>query len=112
MIDEQKYLLVKLMEECAEVQHACAKAIAFGLDDVGPKNDLTNGEMIAFELADLTAVTRMLQLNGCIKTYNEEERIMTKMNKVGMWMKYSRKHKHLEEYTSPPCKKLRGVERA
>ena len=56
------YLLICLAEECAEVQHAAAKALRFGLDHEWPGKNATNREAIARELRDLNNIAAMLEL--------------------------------------------------
>lgn len=95
----QEYLLTCLMEECAEVQHACSKALRFGLQDQGPKEERPNAENIIMEFMDAMAIVEMLQCDNYIpKPEPKDERmiIMQKIGKVTGYMEYSRKVKCLE----------------
>lgn len=113
-MNETQYLLIKLMEECAEVQMACSKALLFGLDDKYPNDnsvgtvdylkDLNywwNKRKIEMELNDLLGVVDILIENNTLGkniVYNEIQRLVKK-NKVIKWMKYSRTNNILtEEY--------------
>ena len=54
-MNKTEHLLACLAEECAEVQHAVAKALRFGLDDGYPGAASTNAQDIAREFADVLA---------------------------------------------------------
>ena len=43
-MNREQLLIVKLMEECAEVIQACSKALNYGLDDGYLNTDRTNRE--------------------------------------------------------------------
>jgi len=59
--ERTQYLLVKLMEEAAEVIHAAAKAYRFGLHYDHPNyGEGTNENQITKELADLLAMAELL----------------------------------------------------
>ena len=53
-----EYVLVCLMEECAEVQHAAAKALRFGLP--------LNREQLQREILDVQAIVELLQESGIL----------------------------------------------
>src|SRR5262245_2216839 len=71
---EVDYLLVCLIEECAEVSRECAeiaqraaKALRFGLDNTVPEdNPLTMRDKLVGEIADLLAVIAGLQALGAL----------------------------------------------
>ena len=93
----QDHLLVILMEECAEVQKECAKALRFGLDDYyAPAGDDTNRESIVKELDDLIAVVEMLEDEDILEpgSFDRQE---LKKEKVEKFLKYSKAKGLLEE---------------
>jgi len=55
-LNRQEHLLVIVAEECAEIQHAIAKALRFGLEG-------TNAQQIHKEFNDLLAALRMLDVS-------------------------------------------------
>ena len=86
----QDHLLVILMEECAEVQKECAKALRFGLDDwYAPSGVVdTNREQITHELDDLLGIVGMLRQENIIDAENPEAQD-AKQGKVERYLKYS-----------------------
>lgn len=50
----QSVLLVRVMEEAAELQQACAKALRWGLQSRHPQTGQTNSDQIAAEMDDVT----------------------------------------------------------
>lgn len=85
------YLLVLLIEECAEIIHRCCKIIRFGLLEVQPGQGLNNEVRLTHELIDMQAVTRLLVRNGVISPPPSEMDMMNdKFEKVEKYMKYSR----------------------
>ena len=60
-MNRQEHLLIKLIEECAEVQKAAAKALEFGLENKNPDTRLSNAKEIAHELDDVMAIVQMLR---------------------------------------------------
>ncbi len=85
-----EHLLVCLIEECAEVQKAAAKALRFGLDDSAPDTpSLTNAEEIALEYTDLVAIIEMLEERGVLANRKTPERIQAKKDKVLKYMDYA-----------------------
>jgi hypothetical protein len=66
-MNTQEHLLVVLMEECAEVQKECAKALRFGLEDRRDKNSPTNREKIQSELDDLIGTFHLLRKNSILE---------------------------------------------
>lgn len=97
----RQYLLVKLIEECAEVQQRATKALTFGMyesQSAGPSlNDspeakLNNNERLAQEFDDLIAVSEMLNehINVPLSTTNTRAKELKK-EKIKKYMEYSRK---------------------
>jgi hypothetical protein len=90
----QDHLLVILMEECAEVQKECAKALRFGLDDwYAPAGPETNRESISREFDDLVATMDLLRHEGVIPFENEDNlhRQDAKVAKIEKFLEYSEK---------------------
>lgn len=56
-----EYLLLCLEEELLETAHRVSKAIRFGLDEVQPGQDKTNGERIIEELEEVIEVYSMIK---------------------------------------------------
>jgi hypothetical protein len=87
----KEHLLVILMEECAEVQKECAKALRFGLDEKYlPESDETNAESINREISDLVGVMQMLQDDGHLQLI-DYNRVEEKIKKVEKYLEYSKK---------------------
>ncbi len=84
-MNRTEHLLVKLMEECAEVAQEASKAAIFGLDEVMPGQPLTNSQRVERELNDLWAVIEMLGL-----TEVDRDAIAEKKIKVETYMNYAR----------------------
>lgn len=72
---KRDYLLLKLMEECAEVSYHASKQLQFGKDDKHPTEDRTNGEQLRFELMDVMAITSLLVSVYELNAWSEEELI-------------------------------------
>lgn len=61
----EEYVLIKLMEECAEVQHICSKILRFGRDNYHPSDDnkTSNADLLNSDLYDLiNAVQRVIHI--------------------------------------------------
>lgn len=91
MVNEIQYLLICLIEECAEVQHRATKAMRFGLDEIQPNQPMNNDDRLREELHDLFAVIELLAARsvGGMNSLNRE-RIDQKKEKVLHFMAYSR----------------------
>lgn len=68
-MNEIQYLLIKLIEECAEVQQRATKALTFGIyetqaegpsTNTRPETKLNNNARLVQEFTDLVAVAEML----------------------------------------------------
>jgi hypothetical protein len=59
---KDRVLLVRLMEEAAELQHACAKTLRWGWDSTNPELNTgeTNEQYIERELNDVVEMARRL----------------------------------------------------
>ena len=84
-LNKTEHLLTCLMEECAEIQKAAAKALRFGLDDHAPNSDSNNSEDISTEIIDLLAIIEMLKEENIIPDsyqHNADSLIARKKEKV------------------------------
>ena len=88
-MNRTEHLLACLAEECAEVQHAVAKAMRFGLDDGYPGADSTNAQDIAREFADVLAVVEMLEEAGALERQTDAHAIERKKARVSEYMAYA-----------------------
>jgi hypothetical protein len=61
MLTRHEHLLLKLMEECAEVSQRASKLLQFGHSDVEPGHNVTNGRRFRNELNDLLTVIEMVE---------------------------------------------------
>lgn len=90
---ETEYLLVSLMEECAEMQQAIAKMLRFGPQDRYPTPEApTTLEKLQGETIDAAAVIELLESRGLkiIRTDDGVElAIQAKKDKVAKYMKYA-----------------------
>ncbi|MCL2364000.1 MAG: hypothetical protein FWC71_04985 [Defluviitaleaceae bacterium] len=90
MMTKTEHLLTCLIEECAEIQKAAAKALRFGLDDHHPDiPGTTNADEIAQEYIDLLAIVEMLREDGIIPMLESRDRAQAKKDKVTKYMAYA-----------------------
>jgi hypothetical protein len=92
-MNKEQYLLICLMEEAAEIQQACAKALRFGITNVHPVHRSNNLDSIKRELNDLEAIRQMLVeagVLGIFEALEDCEQIDAKMKKVEKYMKESK----------------------
>lgn len=93
-MNNREYLLICLMEECAEVQHMASKCLRFGLDEVHI-TDLSqppNLERLKAEIVDLIGVLALLDENGILEISANEYTTgaAKKKEKVERYMRHSR----------------------
>lgn len=86
------FLLVLLIEECAEVIQRACKAIRFGLQEKWKEADVDNQEMLQNEINDLQAVLEMNYRAGILKYRHTgtREKMQTKKLKTEKFVLYSR----------------------
>lgn len=96
MIDKKVYLLILIIEECAEIIQCVCKAIRFGLDEVEPNQSLTNKERINQEINDASTVIMLAGDEGIINDTIYFELRENKKKKVEKYMDYSKELKILE----------------
>ena len=90
MMTKTEHLLTCLIEECAEIQKAAAKALRFGLDDHHPDvPTTTNADEIAQEYIDMLAIVEMLREENIIPTLESRALVQTKKDKVTRYMAYA-----------------------
>lgn len=94
-----EHLLTILAEECAEVAQRCSKALRFGLDEVQPGQEKTNGQRIADEMQDLSAAWQMLRDREKLPYLNFIS-IDEKKAKVKRFLEYSERCGTLDEEAS------------
>jgi len=92
-VNRTEHLLICLVEECNEVACRATKALRFGIDEVQPEQELTNGERIIGELNDLLGVIELLSL----PSYGNRLTIQAKKKKVLRFMDYARSQRALEQ---------------
>src|ERR1035437_1539567 len=89
---EQEYLLVKLMEECSEVQKETAKIFTFGLNNKNPyvPDSLSNLSLLLLELNDLVAtIDFMTQYDLLPEDWEKPYLQYEKAKKIRKFMKIS-----------------------
>ena len=87
----KEHLLVILMEECAEIQKDCSKALRFGLDERwGPDGTESNAEKINREVSDLVGVLQLLQEDNHLGMI-DYQKVEDKKAKVEYHLEYSKK---------------------
>lgn len=94
---ETEHLLVKVMEECAEVAHRASKALRFGLEEVQEGQLLDNGQRIVQEFSQLYAIIEMLEEEGHIKNMIDISEIGNHKRKYKDMLKYSNARGKLTE---------------
>lgn len=80
-----KYLLIKLAEECNEIAQAAIKVALFGPKSVDPREDTgeTNSQKLGKELMDFSAVLNELNRNGpFLDADYDEEYVLKKCEKL------------------------------
>lgn len=83
----KEHLLVCLMEECAEVQQAVSKFLRFGPGE--NHNGSTNEHDLLVELEHVSAIRRMLELNGIFSAT---------LSATESWEIWHKKSKKLTDY--------------
>lgn len=84
--ERQAELLQWLMEECAEVQQACAKMLHFGAADIEPGQNLDNAKRLSREIGNMQALLYELRKSGIT---NEEQKWLGRLNKMLSITRYS-----------------------
>ena len=99
-MNKAEYLLVCLMEECAELSAIASKTLLFGTysTPIDGKTILTNVERLVEEYVHINAVMRELQKTGVVpdEIYIGDI-VVEKRSKLNMFMDISRLKGTLEE---------------
>lgn len=92
-MNKEKYLLVKIQEECAEVSQRAAKAIRFGLKEVQKGQDKNNAERLRNEILDLLAAFIIFEDETKVELVdvNFDELVDSRIERIKKYMDYSRK---------------------
>lgn len=94
MLSEIDYLLVVLMEECAETSVNLSKILRFGAEDTSPKGDRENNlRELQREMADILGTVEMIEECGVRMRDFDDYRILAdaKKEKLKQMMAYSRR---------------------
>jgi len=98
ILNRSTYLLICLIEECAEVIQRVCKAIRFGLDETQPGQRLNNLDRISLEIDDFQGVATMLNEQCDILVWHcDNMAINNKIDKVERYMILSREQGILEK---------------
>ena len=85
---EREHLFLKLMEECAEVQHRISQLLQFGPDEIQAGKAETNIERLRAETIDLLVVLDMLETAGYIQKISHRDFQTAAINKREKIAKY------------------------
>lgn len=88
-MNRQEYLLVCLVEELSEMQHAASKCLRFTPEDVCPERKIKNRLKLQDELNDVVAVLEMLYDDG-FSLSEDDARKGIKKQKLARLMERSR----------------------
>lgn len=72
-MNKEEHLFLKLIEECAEVQHRVCKLLQFGSDETQEGQNTNNSERLRAELDDLISTTKLLEESEAIRQRNSDE---------------------------------------
>ena len=92
--EKNKYLLIKIMEESAEVAQAAAKALTFGINNHNPADTsgTNNGIDIMTEFYQLDAIIEMLQEANVLPRFTQHKELEIKIEKKDKVRKYMKKY--------------------
>jgi len=101
-MDKEQFLLLKVMEEAAEVQQMCSKCIQFGMDE-RYKDGPTNLERLMGEVDDLCNTLFLLEESSEVDIFppgNQDDFIYSlemKRDKLNKYLKISSKEGRIGE---------------
>lgn len=84
-----QYLVLKLIEEAAEVGHTGAKTHAFGFDFLNPKTCNSNRTELSNEIGDFLGIVDMLENRGLLDMKLMRKARAAKAAKVLRWHRKS-----------------------
>jgi len=90
---KKELLLVKLIEECAEVSKVASKYLRFGKDSIGPRETKTNSELLEEELMDIWAVWQYITTEGIVDEPGEgvDELSYQRIERIDKYLEVSKK---------------------
>lgn len=97
-LSEVDYLLVKLIEECSEVQHRLCKWLIFGGEETEVGQLHTNAQRAADEIRDMLYVIDLLMLRKALPdTQRSDEWLQMKRRKFETYTQLSRERGRLQQ---------------
>ena len=90
-LDKEQFLLLKLMEECAEVSKEASKCIQFGLEEIYEPLGISNKERLTNEIKDLLCILKLLQSHFEVRSVVgvHKEDFLNKKQKLNTYLKHS-----------------------
>src|SRR5688572_33089095 len=90
---KKELLLVKLIEECAEVSKVATKYLRFGAESKGPKEDDTNKDLLLQELLDIWAIWQYITEEGMVDSPEEimDELTWERIQRIDQYLEVSKK---------------------
>ncbi len=91
-MNKKELLLVKLIEECAEVSKVATKYLRFGGSSVGPKENFSNEQLLFEELLDIWATWQYLSEEGIVDEPGEEvdELLYKRIERIDKYLEVSK----------------------
>ena len=91
-MNKDKFLLLKVMEESAEVSQRASKLIQFGWDEVEVGQSLSNQQRFQNEVTDLICVLQMLNTSIAtpVKLHITLDEFSDKVEKIAKYYKYAK----------------------
>lgn len=96
-VNKSEYLLVCLMEECAEIQQAASKALRFGMENGHPDGQHSNRAELSKEIGELDNLVEMLSDRDLIHGESRLHGFLSKRKRLEEYMRVSCQCGTLEE---------------